>query len=198
MVVVGIVVAIGFAVVPAIGGVLGVRTREEVGKIAGTIRAMYGEAAIGGSTCRLVFDLDEGSWWPECGPGRVRVAAKEESLRGARVEERERDYPGTDEEKAAREQVQAKNSFSSYSSTIAKTRRLPDGTSFDGVWTQHQSEVYAKGKAYLYFFPHGQTERAYIYVGSGNDVYTIIVNPMTGRAKIEAAQVPVPDRELRG
>lgn len=197
MVVIGVVVALAMAVVPSISGVMGVKTREEVGKIAGSIRAMYGEAAITGGTCRLVFDLDKGSWWPECGKGRIRIAREEESLRGRRVEEKARDLPGTDDEKAAREQVESKNAFSTYSSATAQARQLPEGTFFDGVWTQHQTEIYTEGKSYLYFFPHGQTERAYIYVGHGEDTYTIIVNPTTGRTKVVGEKVRVPDREMR-
>ncbi len=194
---IGVVVAMGMAVVPSIQGVMGVKTREEVGKIAGSIRAMYGEAALSGSTCRLVFDLDEGAWWPECGEGRVRISQKEESLRGARVEERARDLGGTEEEQAARAQVESKSAFSSHSAPLAPRRSLPSGTDFDGIWTQHQPEAYTSGTAYLYFFPHGQTERAYIWVGSGDDVYTIIVNPMTGRAQVKGERIEVPDREKR-
>lgn len=197
LVVIGLVVAMAVAVVPSIEGVMGVKTREEVGKIAGSIRAMYGEAALSGSTCRLVFDLDEGAWWPECGPGRVRIARKEESRRGARVEEKVRDLAVTDEEKAAREQVDSKKAFGSHESALAPVRRLPEGTVFDGVWTQHQTEAYTSGTAYLYFFPHGQTERAYIWVGHGDDVYTVVVDPMTGRTKVAGEKLRVPDREMR-
>jgi len=197
MVVIGVVVAMSMAVVTGASGVMGVKTREEVGKIAGSIRAMYGEAAIGGSTCRLVFDLDEGSWWPECGKGRVRITQQEESVRGERVEGDRRDMGGTEEEIAAREQVDSRNAFSTYSSSLAKPRTLPEDTFFEGIWTQHQTEVYTKGKAYLYFFPHGQTERAYIYVGRGDDVFTVIVNPTTGRTQVKGEKVPVPERELR-
>lgn len=197
LVVIGLVVALAMAVVPSIEGVMGVKTREEVGKIAGSIRAMYGEAALSGSTCRLVFDLDESSWWPECGQGRVRVARKEESRRGARVEEEARDLAVSEEEKAARQQVEARKAFSSHQSTLAPVRRLPEGTFFDGVWTQHQTEPYTEGKAFLYFFPHGQTERAYIWVGHGDDVYTVVVDPMTGRSKVSPEKLRVPDREMR-
>jgi len=197
LVVIGLVVALAMAVVPSIEGVMGVKTREEVGKIAGSIRAMYGEAALNGSTCRLVFDLDEGSWWPECGKGQVRVSKKEESLRGARVEEKAKDLSVSEEEKAARAQVDERKAFGSHESALAPVRRLPDGTSFDGVWTQHQTETYTAGKAYLYFFPHGQTERAYIWVAHGDDVFTVVVDPMTGRTKVAGEKLRVPDREMR-
>lgn len=197
LVVIGVVVAMAMAVVPSIEGVMGVKTREEVGKIAGSIRAMYGEAALSGSTCRIVFDLDEGAWWPECGQGRVRVSRKEESRRGARVEEKARDLAVTDEEKAAREQVESKKAFSSREAALVPVRRLPEGTTFDGVWTQHQTETYTKGTAYLYFFPHGQSERAYIWVAHGDDVYTVVVDPMTGRTKVAGEKLRVPDRVMR-
>ncbi|AKU91325.1 pilus assembly FimT family protein [Vulgatibacter incomptus] len=198
LVVIGVVVALGMAVIPSIEAVMGVKTREEVGKLAGSIRAMYGEAALSGRTCRLVFDLDETLWWPECGAGRVRVSQREESSRGARVEEKAKDKWTTEEEKEAMAEVEAKRAFAPYESgSLAPNRRLPEGTTFESVWTQHQTEPYTKGKAYLYFFPQGQTERAYLHVGDGRDTYTIIVNPMTGRTKVVGEKVPVPDREMR-
>lgn len=198
----GIVVAI-FAlvvlvVVPSVQAAFGVQTREHTGKLAGAIRAMYGESVLSGRTCRLVFDLDEASWWPECAEGRVRVASEEKSLRGKRIEEVARAVGGTEEQEAARREIEAKNAFSAWESGLAPKTRLPDGVWIDGIWTQHQTEVYKAGQAYLYFFPNGQTERAYVYVADDGDaVYTIVVTPMTGRTKVLPGRVEVPEREMR-
>lgn len=193
-IVIGLVVMAALIVVPAIEGAIGVKTREEAGKVAGAIRAMYGEAALSSRTCRLVFDLDEGAWWPECADGKVRVSRMEEAARGARVEEQVNLVFGTEEQEAARKELAARKAFSSFESGLAPKVDLPDGLSFEGVWTQHQPETYTKGKAYLYFFPQGQTEAAYVYLGDGSDTYTIRVDPMSGRTKVDAEKLAVPDR----
>lgn len=195
--VIGILVLIAAIAVPSLEAVFGVKTREEVTRIAGSIRAMYGESVLSGRTCRLVFDLEEGAYWPECAEGKVRVAAMEDSLRGKRVEEKARDFGGTEEEKEARSQVEARNAFAAYSAGLAPRRTLREGVSLESVWTQHQSEPYTAGQAYLYFFPGGRSERAYLHVGDGSDTWTIIVDPATGRARVLPEKVPVPSKELR-
>lgn len=195
--VIGILVLVAAIAVPSLEAVFGVKTREEVTRIAGSIRAMYGESVLSGHTCRLVFDLEEGAYWPECAEGKVRVAAMEDSLRGKRVEEKARDFGGTEEEKEARSQVEARNAFAAYGAGLAPKRTLREGVSLESVWTQHQSEPYTAGQAYLYFFPGGRSERAYLHVGDGSDTWTIIVDPATGRARVLPEKVPVPSKELR-
>jgi general secretion pathway protein H len=198
LIVSALVVAIAFVVIPAAQSALGVRTREATSKVAGSIRAMYGEAVLQGATCRLVFDLDEGAYWPECAQGRVRVASKEESVRGARVEPRSRDFPGTEEEAQAREEIAAKTSFSAHEGQLAKRQSLPEGVHFGSVWTQHQAEPYTSGTSYLYFFPHGQTQKAFIHVERNeDDIFTVVVDPVTGRTRVLPQKVDVPAKELR-
>ena len=196
-VVAGLLVLVALVVVPSVEAAFGVRTREEAARVAGAIRAMYGEAVLSGNTCRLVFDLDDGAYWPECAQGRVAVIAREESLRGARVEEDDDDFSGTEEQEEARRQVMQRMAFSSYSSRLAPPRELPEPVVIDTVWTQHQTEPYTAGKAFLYFFPNGQSERAYVYVSDEEDTYTIIVHPMTGRTRVVPERVEIPREELR-
>src|SRR5690606_4942757 len=72
-IVIGIFALLAAVVVPSIEAAFGVKTREEAGKVAGSIRAMYGESVLSGRTCRLVFDLESRAYWPECAQGRVAV-----------------------------------------------------------------------------------------------------------------------------
>jgi len=196
-VVVGILALVALVVVPSIEAAFGVRTREEAARLAGAIRAMYGESVLSGNTCRLVFDLDEGVYWPECARGRVAVVGAEESVRGARVEEGKDFFVGTEEQEQARRQVMERSAFAGFTSGLAPRRQLPEPVILDAVWSQHQPEPYTAGTAFLYFFPNGQTERAYIYVGDETDTYTIVVNPMTGRTRVLPERVEIPREELR-
>ncbi|WP_373045539.1 Tfp pilus assembly protein FimT/FimU [Vulgatibacter sp.] len=195
-VVVGILALVALVVIPSVEAAFGVKTREEAARVAGSVRAMYSEAVLSGRTCRMVFDLDNGSYWPECAAGRVTVTKTEESLRGKRIEDAARFITGTEEEEAARQEIEAKNGFSAYESGLAPKKTLSEPIRVESVWTQHQTEPYEAGTSFLYFFPNGQTERAYIYVSDEEDTFTIIVNPMTGRARVEAGKVEIPDREM--
>lgn len=80
---------------------------------------------------------------------------------------------------------------------MVKKRELPDDVYFDSVWSQHQPEIYTAGTAFLYFFPHGETERAYIYLARDeDDVFTVVVDPVTGRTKVFGERIEIPRKEL--
>lgn len=190
-VVIAIFAMLAVVVVPSVQSAMGVKLREEAGKVGGAVRAMYGEAALSGRTCRLVFDLEEASYWPECAAGKATIQAKEESVRGVRVEEKVDDLLSGDEDDELR-RVEQRNAFSAFESGLAPRRTLPDGVEFQSVWTEHQEEAYVAGQAYLYFFPQGRTEEAYVYLTDGDDTYTIIVNPVSGRTRAVAERVELP------
>jgi general secretion pathway protein H len=60
------------------------------------------------------------------------------------------------------------------------------------VYTPRQREPYTSGRAYLYFFPDGHTERALIHLRDGNDWYSLIVHPLTGRVEVKSGKVDLP------
>jgi len=63
---------------------------------------------------------------------------------------------------------------------------------FADVWVQHQPERYTTGKAFLYFWSSGLTEEASIHVSQGDDVYSLLVSPLTARVRIVADRVDAP------
>lgn len=184
-----------FVAVPSIEAVVGIRARETASKISGAIRYMYGHSALTGKVCRIVFDMDERAWWTECTEDRFVVSReKEQSRQGGRVEEEERPplEKANDEFEALKIKVQKKADFTAFTDAEMKRQLLPDGADV-AVWTPKQREKYVQGKAYLYFFPQGHTEKALIYVMNGDDdVYTLSVSPLNGRVKVVSQELPVP------
>src|SRR5437868_14889554 len=76
--------------VPALSAVTRAQLRQKSGQLAGAVRSMYGAAALAGRTCRIVFDLDDNTYWSECAKGNVRLSREgERSQNGARVATRE-------------------------------------------------------------------------------------------------------------
>ena len=59
---------------------------------------------------------------------------------------------------------------------------------------EHDDEPRTSGKAYLYFFPGGSTERAAVQLKrKGDDTgLTVTVSGLTGRAKVERGHVDLP------
>ena len=180
--------------IPAMSAVTRAQLRQRSGQLSGAIRSLYGAAAIAGHTCRLVFDLDAGAYWSECAKTNVRLARDgERSQNGARLPTREEELPPresmSDEDREKFELAQ-KSAFAP-SADIPKTE-LGGSVRFTDVWVQHQPERYTTGKAFLYFWSGGLTEEAAIHVSQGDDVYSLIVSPLTGRVKILAERADAP------
>jgi general secretion pathway protein H len=68
---------------------------------------------------------------------------------------------------------------------------LGSGVEIISVQTDHDDEARTTGRAYLYFFPGGTTERASVQLKRrGDDTgMTITVSGLTGRAKVERGRV---------
>jgi general secretion pathway protein H len=63
---------------------------------------------------------------------------------------------------------------------------------FTDIWVQHQPERYTTGKSFLYFWSSGLTEEASVHLAQGDDVYSLIVSPLTGRVKIVGDRADAP------
>jgi general secretion pathway protein H len=183
--------------VPALSAVTRAQLRQKTGQLAGGLRALYGAAAIAGHTCRLVFDLDDGAYWSECSKSNVRISREgERSQNGARVATREEELlqetktEGLSEEERARLELLQKSAFAP-SPDIPRTE-LGKSVRFTDVWVQHQPERYASGKAFLYFWSSGLTEEASIHLAQGDDVFSLLVSPLTGRVKVVGERVDAP------
>ena len=184
--------------VPALSAVTRAQLRQKTGQLAGGVRALYGAAAIAGHSCRMVFDLDANTYWSECAKGNVRLSREgEQSQNGARLATREeellenaRQREGLSEEDRERAKLAEKSVFAP-SSDIPKTG-LGTAVRFADVWVQHQPERYSTGRAYLYFWSSGLTEEAAIHLAQGDDVYSLIVSPLTGKVKVVADRVDAP------
>jgi general secretion pathway protein H len=190
--------------VPAFSVVTRAQLRSRSGELAGAIRAMYGYTAIQGKSCRLAFDLDAGAYWPECAKGTVRLSRDQErSQGGVRLESREEETAAklaetqarsrdlSDRDKVRAELI-AKEQFSAANVPDLKKVDLGKQVKFSDVWVQHQPERYTAGKAFLYFWPSGLTESAGIRLAQGDDVYTLVVSPLTGRVKVVIGRVDAP------
>jgi general secretion pathway protein H len=56
--------------------------------------------------------------------------------------------------------------------------------------TPHEPEPRETGRGYVYFFPGGQTEHAFVYLTDrGDNAYTLEIHPLTGRAVVHRGEV---------
>jgi general secretion pathway protein H len=79
-------------------------------------------------------------------------------------------------------------------------RELGTDIRFVQVQTEHDSEPRVEGRAYLYFWPGGGTERAAIQITRPGDVrgLTVLVSALTGRARLERGRVELEEARHDG
>ncbi len=183
LVVIGVVVLLAGLAAPALGTLTGANAREAAGRLAGATRYLFDTAALRHTTCRLALDLEKSAWWAECTPAAAAVGRTEDTSDA----ELERRFPGEKAEEVRK--LLAKTEFGSFSDRlVAKTTTLPGNAKFGAVHVEGRGDVEA-ATAYVHFFPGGQAQRAYIPVVDGNNVYTVVVEPFSGRARVVIGKV---------
>ena len=191
------------AIIPSVEGVTGVKARESASKLTGMVRYMYNQSALSGHPCRMTFDLDQRMYWAECTESHFVLAAdREKAVDGHADLEQKRAFTAGDTDtgfaldaadaaKQEKARIQKDADFKEFTASEMEKQKLPAGVDL-AVWVDHQQEKYTTGKAYLYFFPQGYTERAQIYVSSGTTVYTLKVSPLTGKSRVEPTELSIP------
>ncbi len=192
MIVIAIVGVLAAAAMPALNAVTGANARSAAGELSGAARYLFDTAALRHQTCRLALDLDGGEWWAECTKDRA-YAAREQSGASSREEDDaalEERFP--EERDTEKRRLLARAHFAQFRDRLTKKHTLPGSAVFEEVWSEHQREPFSKGMAYVYFYPHGQAEAARIPIVEGDNVYSVVTQPFTGRAKVVVGKPKVP------
>ncbi|HET7753876.1 MAG TPA: prepilin-type N-terminal cleavage/methylation domain-containing protein [Anaeromyxobacteraceae bacterium] len=199
MVVLAVVAVLAGAAAPALSGVTGANARQAAGELAGSMRALFDIAALRHETCRMVLDLQERAWWAECTSRSAAAPKGDVVAHGARAEgaaaseaRDAEDERFEDVDNPEKRRLLARSRFGSFSDPVAKRRRLPGDVSFKDVWSEHQREPVSEGRAYVYFYPQRRAEQARVPVADGSHVYSVVLEPWTGRARIVAGVPEIP------
>jgi general secretion pathway protein H len=183
------------AAAPAVNSLTGANARSAAGEIAGAYRYMFDTAALRHQTCRMVLDLDAREWWTECtqaaqGSRRGQPVVSKDGV--AEDDELALAKGFSDEPDAEKRKFLARARFAEYKDRQVQKRKLRGSVVFEKVWTPRQREPQAKGKAYVYFYPQGQADLAQIPVSDGGNAYTVVTQPLTGRARVVSGIAEVP------
>lgn len=178
------------------------RLRRSATMITSAIKVAYSRATATSRNLRLVMDLDQQRIWLEESEAPMLVQSKDTSGTGGAE-------AVTDAERAARAEgdrivkgvVVPKPSFRKIATygfgddAEAKgTRALQHGIAFRAVQTAHDDVPRKSGRAYLYFWPGGLTERAAIQLRIGESeedfrTLTLVVSPLTGKVAFKPGPV---------
>ncbi len=87
-----------------------------------------------------------------------------------------------------------KASFKRLQSIVAKRFKMARGIKIASVITPRMKKAATEGMAYVYFFPQGHAEPAIIHLVDKDEFYySVVLHPLTGRAKIYSCRYKVPE-----
>jgi general secretion pathway protein H len=186
------------SMVLGMGALSQARLKRSSTLIAGAIKVAYNHANSSARPARLVFDFDARTVTLEQGEGPMllRRGEKTGGALGATEAEQEAEAAAaevSDGPRAPRASFQpVKATGLPGGSEDQEDKTLADGIYFRQIEVEHEEGPVTSGRAYLYFWPGGQTERAVLQLMLGSDaeavedddVITLNVAPLTGKVNI--------------
>lgn len=183
--------------------------RASVSHVSGAIRYLFNRASTTGQYHRLVIDIDAGRYWaevsddmfylprdPETESSVKKLAALEADLdeKDARRKEMAVAAGDVDMSKVLPMDFRPKKArFGAFKESNLKPVTLKNTVVMD-VFTPRVADPVTKGRAYVYFFPLGQTEPAVIHLSDPTQqtIYSLVVHPITGRVRIYNSYIEPP------
>jgi general secretion pathway protein H len=187
------------------------RLRRSATMISSAIKVAYTRATATSRDLRLVLDLDGKKIWLEESDVPMLAQAKGKSATG-----------GADPITVAEQVAIAEGARIMNGPPIPKPRfhpievygfgdvesgkggkKLQRGIVFRSVQTSHDDQARRSGRAYVYFWPGGRTERASIQLQIGEQedddrTLTLLISPLTGKVTIKGGpaelQLPTDDQ----
>jgi general secretion pathway protein H len=207
LVVIALLAIVTGIAVSSMGILRSARLKRSSIMIVSAVRVAYTHANVLSKPVRLVFDLEQNTLTME--------ESSQESFSSFFLDKKDTKTGGaaavTESEREAQEKVDAimkgprppkpafkpTKAFGFDPENGKGSKELEGGIRFVQVETAHQEEPAKEGRAYLYFWPGGQTERAAIQLGIGttpedSDVMTVMISPLSGKTKIEKGRVAMP------
>jgi general secretion pathway protein H len=211
LIVMAIIAVVMGGVMLGSGQMSSARLRQSSALVTGAVKAGYTRSNAASKSTRLVFDFESNAMWLEQADRPMVVQSKDKTGTGGAD-------PATAVEQAAQAEgdriVKGPTAPKAHFAAIPQAelgarepggkRSLPRGITFRSVHVEHDSEPRTEGRAYLYFWPGGQTERAVIEVRVGTSVtdsetLSMVVSPLTGKVSIKSGPVelklPLDDKE---
>jgi len=182
--------------------------RADAAQLSGAMRYLFDRASTTGKMYRLVLDLDNQKYFAETSDDRFFMPGEPESeLQIQKRLEREKQEDdeakkkadlasssGDDTAKYMPQEFRPRRAqFAAFKDTSLKPVTLKK-SKLALVFTPRLTDPVTKGRAYIYFFPLGQTEAADIQISdtAGESFFSLIVHPITGRVRIESGAVAPP------
>jgi general secretion pathway protein H len=181
MIVMSLIALLAVAAGPALGALTGADARKGAGELAGTMRWLFDSAAVRHTTCRLVLSASSRSYWAECAHARTTISADPERDRTEVHDAEVHDAEAKDGEAKA-------PAFAKFEDPIARKRELPGNGEFKAIRIDGRDALSEARDSYIHFFPGGRAQAARVTIADGGHLFTIRLEPFTGRARVSAGE----------
>ncbi|WP_437857685.1 pilus assembly FimT family protein [Sorangium sp. So ce363] len=202
LITVTVIALISGSVMLGMGAVTSARLKRSAALLAGAVRVAYAHANAKSKPVRLVFDFEERMIVLEESAGDLLVERNDRAGGAAAATEAEKAATAEAEAilkgpRAPRPSFEPAKVFGFNPEKDRPGKELSSGVRFLQVETGHQDEPVTEGRAYLYFWPGGQTEHAAIQLSLGGGetedaVMTVLVSPLTGKTDIRKGKASMP------
>ncbi len=182
---------------------VGSRVKSAATLVVSSVRFGLSRANATGRPARLVFDFDKKQLSVEEASGSVMLRERGEDpsagampASSAEVKARAEADRIVEGPRAARPTFSKLTKVSGAIEGLTTGRALGDGVVLVQVQTEHDEAPIREGRAYIYFWPGGTTERAVVQLKKAGDKETalsVALSPLTGRAKVEKGAVDFPE-----
>lgn len=204
MLVLALVALIAGGVMSGSGMLGGTRLRSDASLILTAVRLAMTQSNSNGLPVRLVFDLEHQRIWLEETRSRMLRSnpdAREDDLTGGAAAATESERLAAEEAKRILDGPREPPASFSVLPALGVDpadpnpgRALGSGIQFARVQTEHDPVARTSGRAYLYFWPGGGTEKAVITLRHGEEgddgkLLSVVVSALTGRAQIVKGEV---------
>lgn len=161
--------------IPRLGNRSYAQLNSETRKLALAFRYLRHAAILNGRPYRLMYDLDNRSYWVMVGDVDTPPPPDEE-------EEEESGFDDTD----LFADATPVESFSHDVDGPIGTRKLPESIGYSDVELPQVAGKVSEGIAYTTFYPDGYVDISVIHLDNGQDVFTLyVLNPITGQVFVE-------------
>lgn len=209
-----VMIAMGLVALMVTASVVGVRSlaksdlRSTASRMSGAIRYLFDRASTTGKVHRLVLDFDTGKYWAESSDDSFVFASGKESEESrkkladkiAKEDEAKREIADKEaffgsslipSKYMPKPFIPTRAKFNAFRELVVKPVAVKSGVLLADIYTPRLERPLDYGKGYLYFFPLGMTEAAYIHLSDkkGESFYTLIVHPLTGRVTVKNSRV---------
>ncbi len=211
LIVMALIALMSGAILVGSGQMSSSKMRHSGTMIVGAVRVGYARASASSKTVRLVLDFEENQIWLEEGDQPHLVQTKDLTGTGGAqaataaeaqaLEESSRIVKGPVPARARFKEIDAMGVAAS--SPGKGKKPIEGGIRFKQIQTAHDDQPRTSGRAYIYFWPGGQTERAAITLTSGKKnengdedpnapSMTLLVSPLTGKVTVKDGVVELP------